>query len=449
MNIKRYLYQPIRIAPLATFRVVFGLLMCFSIIRFWNNGWIETLYLTPEFHFHYSGFQWVKPLGIYTYLLFSICGLSALLIAAGYKYRLAIILFFLSFTYIELMDKTTYLNHYYFVSVVSFLMIFLPANAYASVDAALGKNKTFSHVPRWTILSVKVLLSMVYFYAGLAKLNSDWLVHATPLKIWLSTKSHLPLIGAWMTQEWFHYAMSWMGALYDLSIPLLLFTKRTRFFAFALVVVFHILTWILFPIGMFPFIMIGSTLIFFSAEFHLKIINWIFSLFGKKPPIQLRSFPNTRGYKRVSVVVGLFIIIQLAVPFRYLFYPGELFWTEQGFRFSWRVMLMEKAGAISFTIIDKNSGKTTHVEPSEYLTRFQEKQMSFQPDFILQFAHFLAEEYKKKGYEEPAVYADCYVALNGRRSQRYINRKIDLTKVHEEQNVLDWLMPFDDEIKGL
>ena len=449
MNIKRYLYQPIRIAPLATFRVVFGLLMCFSIIRFWNNGWIETLYLTPEFHFHYSGFQWVKPLGIYTYLLFSICGLSALLIAAGYKYRLAIILFFLSFTYIELMDKTTYLNHYYFVSVVSFLMIFLPANAYASVDAALNKNKTFSHVPRWTILSVKVLLSMVYFYAGLAKLNSDWLVHAAPLKIWLSTKSHLPLIGAWMTQEWYHYAMSWMGALYDLSIPLLLFTKRTRFFAFALVVVFHILTWILFPIGMFPFIMIGSTLIFFSAEFHLKIINWIFSLFKKKPPIRLRSFPNTRGYKRVSVVVGLFIIIQLAVPFRYLFYPGELFWTEQGFRFSWRVMLMEKAGAISFTIIDKNSGKTTHVEPSEYLTRFQEKQMSFQPDFILQFAHFLAEEYKKKGYEEPAVYADCYVALNGRRSQRYINPKIDLTKVHEEQNVLDWLMPFDDEIKGL
>ena len=449
MNIKRYLYQPIRIAPLATFRVVFGLLMCFSIIRFWNNGWIETLYLTPEFHFHYSGFQWVKPLGIYTYLLFSICGLSALLIAAGYKYRLAIILFFLSFTYIELMDKTTYLNHYYFVSVVSFLMIFLPANAYASVDAALNKNKTFSHVPRWTILSVKVLLSMVYFYAGLAKLNSDWLVHAAPLKIWLSTKSHLPLIGAWMTQEWYHYAMSWMGALYDLSIPLLLFTKRTRLFAFAVVVVFHILTWILFPIGMFPFIMIGSTLIFFSAEFHLKIINWIFSLFGKKPPIQLRSFPNTRGYKRVSVVVGLFIIIQLAVPFRYLFYPGELFWTEQGFRFSWRVMLMEKAGAISFTIIDKNSGKTTHVEPSEYLTRFQEKQMSFQPDFILQFAHFLAEEYKKKGYEEPAVYADCYVALNGRRSQRYINPKIDLTKVHEEQNVLDWLMPFDDEIKGL
>ena len=449
MNIKRYLYQPIRIAPLATFRVVFGLLMCFSIIRFWNNGWIETLYLTPEFHFHYSGFQWVKPLGIYTYLLFSICGLSALLIAAGYKYRLAIILFFLSFTYIELMDKTTYLNHYYFVSVVSFLMIFLPANAYASVDAALNKNKTFSHVPRWTILSVKVLLSMVYFYAGLAKLNSDWLVHAAPLKIWLSTKSHLPLIGAWMTQEWFHYAVSWLGALYDLSIPLLLFTKRTRLFAFALVVVFHILTWVLFPIGMFPFIMIGSTLIFFSAEFHQKILNWIFSLFGKKPTIRLRSFPNSKRYKLISLVVGLFIIIQLAFPFRYLLYPGELFWTEQGFRFSWRVMLMEKAGAISFTIIDKNSGKTTHVEPSEYLTRFQEKQMSFQPDFILQFAHFLAEEYKKKGYEEPAVYADCYVALNGRRSQRYINPKIDLTKVHEEQNVLDWLMPFDDEIKGL
>ena len=99
-------------------------------IRFWLKGWIETIYIQPNFHFSYFGFEWVKPLGNYTYILFIICGLAAIFIALGFKYRMAIITFFLSFTYIELMDKTIYLNHYYFISMMSFLMIFLPLNAF-------------------------------------------------------------------------------------------------------------------------------------------------------------------------------------------------------------------------------------------------------------------------------------------------------------------------------
>jgi len=43
-----------------------------------------------------------------------------------------------------------------------------------------------------------------------------------------------------------------------------------------------------------------------------------------------------------------FFVIQIFFPWRYLLYPGELFWTEQGYRFSWRVMLMEKAGNSNF-----------------------------------------------------------------------------------------------------
>ncbi|MFK7934143.1 MAG: HTTM domain-containing protein, partial [Saprospiraceae bacterium] len=123
--LKTYFTQTTEAAPLAVFRIFFGALMFLSIVRFWYNGWIEKLYLEPQFHFSYYGFAWVKPIGDWTYLLFVICGLSALCVMVGWKYRLAIITFFLSFTYIELMDKTTYLNHYYFVSVLSFLLLFL------------------------------------------------------------------------------------------------------------------------------------------------------------------------------------------------------------------------------------------------------------------------------------------------------------------------------------
>ena len=156
-------------APLAVFRILFGALMFASLVRFWANGWIEKLYLEPLFHFSFYGFEWVKPLGVYTYLLFVVCAISALLVMVGLYYRWAIALFFFSFTYIELMDKTTYLNHYYFISVLSLVLCFLPAGQYFSVDA-MRTSKTEADrernrwIPRWNLDALKLLLGTVYFY---------------------------------------------------------------------------------------------------------------------------------------------------------------------------------------------------------------------------------------------------------------------------------------------
>ena len=87
-------------SPLAVFRIGFGLMMAISIIRFWSYGWIELLYLNPKFHFKYFGFEWVKVYGDITYLIFLLCLISAIFVALGYRYKLSIITFFLTFTYI-------------------------------------------------------------------------------------------------------------------------------------------------------------------------------------------------------------------------------------------------------------------------------------------------------------------------------------------------------------
>ena len=450
-TLRTYLNKNGNAAPLAVFRILFGIMMCFSIIRFWYHGWIETLYVVPKFHFSYYGFEWVKPLGNYTYLLFIICGLSALLVALGLKYRLAIMTFFLSFTYIELMDKTTYLNHYYFISLMSFLMVFLPANARYSIDVLL-RRKAYYNVPRWTIDSIKLLLGIVYFYAGLAKLNSDWLLKAQPLKIWLPSKYDLPIIGdTLMQQNWFHYAMSWSGMLYDLSIPFLLLYKRTRTSAFILVVIFHVFTRVLFPIGMFPFIMIVSTLIFFDAQWHEKIIAVLKRVL--KLPFS-KTVENHEMYKYKSklpilITVGLFLSFQMVFPFRYLAYPGELFWREEGYRFSWRVMLMEKMGIATFKIVDKKTKAFFYVDNTDFLTAFQEKQMSFQPDFILQYAKFLGDHFTAQGHENVQVFVESYVALNGRLSTPFIDKTVDLYAEKESFKPKHWILPLKDEIKGL
>ncbi|WP_443081490.1 HTTM domain-containing protein [Tenacibaculum sp. SZ-18] len=449
-RINTYLNKKSRAATLAAFRILFGVLMLMSLIRFLLKGWVYKFYIEPSFHFKYYGFSWVTTWGEYTYILFIIAIFSCLGIILGYKYRLSIILFFLSFTYIELIDKTTYLNHYYFISVLSLLLCFLPLNKTFSLDSY--KNKIgYTYVPRWTVDSIKVLIGIVYFYAGLAKLNSDWLLRAQPLKIWLSSKTDFPIIGRFMNDTWFHYLMSWGGTIYDLTIPFLLIIGKTRPFAFILVVIFHVFTRVLFPIGVFPYVMICVTLIFFSGDVHQKFIDLLQNLFKIKSKIIDRRDLYLPSYNRViGYIVVLFLGVQLLLPFRYLCYPGELFWTEEGYRFSWRVMLMEKAGYTNFRILKYDTGNSFSVTNEYFLNPFQSKQMSTQPDFILEFAHFLGEHYKKElKNENIGVFVEGYISLNGRKSQPYINPRIDLLKVKEGFAHKTWILPFEDEIKGL
>ena len=452
-NLNTYLNKTKDVSPLVIFRIGFGIMMCYGVIRFWLKGWIETIYIQPNFHFSYFGFEWVKPLGNFTYILFIICGLATIFIALGFKYRIAIITFFLSFTYIELMDKTIYLNHYYFISMMSFLMIFLPLNASFSLDSYLQK-KSYNLVPNWTIDTIKIMLTIVYLYAGLAKINSDWLLKAMPLKIWLPSKYDLPFLGEnLMQQNWFYYAMSWSGMFYDLLIPFLLFNKRTRIFAFILVVFFHVFTRVLFPIGMFPFVMIISTLIFFESNFHKKIILFlrkrINRLLKLKNNIEINHTYPLSNRKLYLTFIFLFLSVQLLFPFRHIAYPGELFWTEEGYRFSWRVMLIEKMGYTNFKIVDTKTKEFFFVNNQDFLSPLQVKQMSFQPDFILEYAHYLGDHYTKQGYKNIAVFAESHVALNGRLSQPFIDENIDLYKIEESWKHKNWILPFNDEIKGL
>jgi len=425
--------------------------MTFSILRFWLKGWIETTYIDPSFHFSYYFFDWVKPLGDFTYLIFLICGLSAFFIALGYKYTYSIIIFFLSFTYIELMDKTTYLNHYYFISILSFIMLFLPASSSYSIDAIQNKA-SFSKVYKWNIDVIKLLLFIVYFYSGLAKINSDWLIEAQPLKIWLTSNYDLPLIGGLMQKTWVHYFMSWGGMIYDLSIAFLLIYNKTRVFAFLLVIFFHLFTALLFPIGMFPYIMIMGSVIFFESRTHKKILDYFSNLFylnkilsSKKIIKEIKPFKRK---KLAIIVLSVFLTIQILFPFRYFLYPGELFWNEQGYRFSWRVMLIEKKGYTNFKVVDKGSNTSFFIKNEDFLTEFQERQMSFQPDFILEFAHFLGNFYSEKGIKNVEIYADSYVTLNGRMSMPFIDSKVDLYRQKRGFNHKKWIIPINESIKG-
>ena len=447
---RAYLQKYSSAAPLAVFRAIFGLMLLISTARFVALGWVKELYISPRFFFAFYGFEFVRPLGEWTYVLFAVCGVSALLVAIGWHYRLASVALFLSFTYIELIDKSTYLNHYYFVSLLCFMLIFLPANTVFSVDAKRTQALRAGQIPAWCIDCVRLIVCMLYFYAGIAKLNSDWLLQALPLRIWLPAKNDVLLIGRLFNHLETAYIFSWIGCIYDLTVGFLLWNSSTRPYAYVSVIVFHLLTSLLFPIGMFPYIMIVTALVFFSAEFHQKLIDragWLLKLSPEltKPAGHYR-FPALLQ-PVVYAVFAVFFVFQIIFPFRYLFYPNELFWTEQGYRFSWRVMLMEKAGYTQFTVTDAN-GKRQTVNNNDFLTRLQEKMMSTQPDMILQYAHILRDYYAARGFANPHVYVDSYVALNGRAGRALIAPDVDLAQQTDSFRHKSWITPFDNEIKG-
>ena len=445
-QMKNYFSKSVSVVPLIVFRIGLGIMLFVSIIRFWTNGWIEDLYITPHYFFPFYGFEFIVPLGAYTYWLFALCGLSALFVAIGFYYRISIITLFLSFTYIELIDKTTYLNHYYFVSMVCLLMIFLPAHVYFSIDAYRNKKLFATHVPQWCIDSLKLFVLILYVFAGLAKVNADWLLNAMPLKIWLPARNDMPVIGFLFNYSWLPYVFSWFGCLYDLSITFLLWNNRTRFVAYLVVILFHVLTSMLFPIGIFPYVMIITALIFFSADTHKQILSQIQRFIpGYRTAFDTEAHfiytPIQQSF--VKGIIFTFFVVQILLPLRFLCYPGSLFWTEQGYRFSWRVMLMEKAGYTQFTVKD-DSGKFIVVNNNEFLTTLQEKMMSTQPDMMLQYAHILADYYASHGFTNPQVYADTYVALNGRLGKAMIDPTVDLAKESESFKHKSWILLYND-----
>ncbi len=447
METKRFYWQrPVSIAPLVTFRIVFGLLMFLSILRFWWRGWVTTVYIAPKFHFTYMFFEWVRPLGsVGMHALFALLVIATVLITIGLFYRAAIIFFFLAFTYVELLDVTTYLNHYYFISLVAFLMIWLPAGSNYSVDVLLKPSREKRHVPLWCIGIIRFQMAIVYVFAGIAKLNADWLLHAEPMRTWLPGKSHLPLVGSLMYETWVAYLFAWFGAVYDLFIAFFLLWRRTRPVAYIFVLVFHIATAIFFPgIGMFPYVMIVSSLIFFSGSFHERLLSQL--PFYSRQRTSALDTGTLYHYKYPSAMrlgIGIYVFLQLVIPFRFLAYPGHLFWTEEGYRFSWRVMLMEKSGAAYFTVREQGSGRSFVVNNAEFLTPLQEKMMSTQPDMILKYAHFLAREYKGRGVQQPGVYGEVYVALNGVRSRLFIDSTVNLAAEPLSWGHYKWILPWE------
>jgi len=435
------LFDSIDIASLVVFRIAFGAIMVWEVYRYIAYNRIFRFYIEPAYNFAYEGFNWVTPWsGNGMYIHFIAIAIFGFLMMVGLFYRAAAIGMFFTFTYIFLLDKAQYLNHFYLVSLISFIMIFIPAHRSFSLDAKIWPKNKSNQVPFWGLALLRFQIGIPLLYGGFAKMNSDWL-QAQPLQIWLSDNGDFPLIGSFIVTKAGAYTLSYGGLLFDLCIVPLLVWRKTRMLGLAAAILFNLMNAKLWNIGIFPWFMIAGTLLFLEP-------NWPRRLLGKFTNLKIKTINllrvevPLRQRKIILSLLGVFAAIQILLPFRHFLYPGNVSWTEEGHRFSWHMKLRGKAGWVRFYAENPKTGQKEIVAINPYLSSRQYRKMSSRPDMILQFSHFLADRYRiNKGWKDVEIRVDSWAALNGRQTQRMIDPKVDLSKEPRKLTHDPWIIP--------
>ena len=439
------LFNPVDISFLVFFRVLFGGIMLWEVYRYFTHGWIARYFVEPAVNFTYYGFSWVKPWpGRGMYIHFVVLGLASACVMVGFLYRFAAPVLFLAFTYSFLLDQTRYMNHFYLVCLISFLMCFQPAERAFSIDALLRRKIRSDVVPAWTLWLLRIQVGIPYFYGGIAKLNSDWIVGGEPMRMWLHPLTAMPGLGHLFAANWVVYSFAIGGVLLDLLVVPLLLWRRTRPFAFAAGVAFNLMNAVIFEIGIFPWLMLGALLIYFPPDLMRRLAREFTS--PKEPSdASVETIADasslSSSQKLVAGLLAAYLAVQLLLPLRHYLYPGNVSWTEEGHNFAWHMKLRTKNGDAIFTVTHPESKQTWTIKPEQYLKPHQANKVITKPDLLVQFSHFLAEEKRREGYDNVEVRVHAMVSLNGRQPQLLVDPNLDLTKQRVSLLPARWVLP--------
>jgi hypothetical protein len=291
-------------------------------------------------------------------------------------------------------------------------------------------------VPAWALWCLRGQLALVYFYAGVAKINADWL-RGAPLGDWLAARASMPVIGGFLGEPWCALLFSYGSLLFDLLIAPALLWRRTRPIAFVVAVGFHLLNWQLFGLGIFPWLMIVATTLFFSPAWPRCLLRRLGLAPGGGASAQPAHGPP---HHAVLALLALYFAVQVAVPLRHFLYPGNVSWTEEGHRFSWHMMLRDKHAQAALVRVDRTTGQRTEVPLMRYLTARQGQKMAARPELLQQFARWIAAE-DGKGQGQVGVHAVAIASLNGRPRQWLVDPRVDLAAEPRTLGAALWIVP--------
>lgn len=402
----------ISVKNFSIFRFAFGILMI-----------PQVLHLIPHVHdlsnstfvFHYPGLSFIEA---YSHELIDFLGatsiIGAVFLALGILPRIGALVFLVSFGYLFLIDQSFYNNHYYLWVIIAFLFFIVESNKSISIRDLFHNdvNKKFDSNNQ---LIFCVLITIVYFYGGLAKLTTDWLT-GYPM-ILLAAERKLP------SPEFTGLFISYTGLIFDLFIGFLLWWKPKKWYIFTPYFAFHIINYFTFNIGEFPIVMLFAWLLFLDfSEFPLAEKMKTLKALIIKPKIK-------------SVFLSFFLIFQLVFPFRSLAVGNDFSWHRQGYNFSWRMMLNNyKSTNFQYYVKIQNKNIEYYVDFQKLLTFRQYYHAYHEPFMIWQLAQKLKKDGQKKySSHKVEVYCESVVTLNNREEKQLINPNIDLGRVTYKQ----------------
>ncbi|MGE0267516.1 MAG: HTTM domain-containing protein [Candidatus Omnitrophota bacterium] len=432
---KETLGQPFDPVNLGCFRICFGLLMVLYIYLYRTPAIVKTIYLTADFHFTYSLFDWLGlpfPTAAIMSVLTKVIAVSALFIALGLLTRVSAGVFFLTFGYMFLIEKTHYNNHYYLILLFSFFFIITGSNRFFSLDRLIfGKNRR-DYLPYWHLFLFQIQIALVYFFGGLAKLNTDWISGRVTQNIFDGAS------------DGFFFVTATAGLVIDFCVAFMLIYKPLRKTGILLSILFHVFVKYYLNVGVFPFLMIACALLYLEPG---AIRNFL-GLFREEKDRTVYELPGEARRDPVARPVWIFICvyigIQVLVPLRSMLYPGHVQWNLKGDRFAWRMFSQDNLGHIDFFVTDVITGDTVEVPRLKGITIDAYSQMAFHPDMILQYARYLHDLYQRKGVYDPIITANSFVSLNGRPFSLFIHSDLNLAHpdIHPDTKDLTGPAPF-------
>ncbi len=432
-----YLNRPIDAASLGVYRIVFGLMIAIDAYRYLSGGWVEEYFVRPTVHFTYLYLDWVQPLPPpWIYWHFYFIAAMGILIGLGLFYRFAIVGLAVSYTWFFLLEQSTYMNHYYLIALLSWLMTLMPLNRAYSLDRLRGAVSAAT-LPQWCLSLLRFQLFVVYFYGAIAKVNADWL-HCEPMYSSLVMGGpDVPEIAHSLPPAFLGCFIAYSGLLIDAVVPILLLIPPARAFGFVLAVAFHALNAIFLNIGIFSYLMTGAISIFFEPNWPRRLAQRLG--IGKTESPMIRQ--EGRSPAAVLAVLHLYVLFQLVFPFRHLLFPGKVSWTEEGHRFAWHMKLRKKDSVVRITARDPDTGREWNIDVGNELRWRQYKKLRTFPDIMLQYAHHTRDRLVREGIRDPEIRVDWQCSLNGGPRAPLIPPDLDLAKIERSWRHADWILP--------
>uniref|UniRef100_A0ABM5EPX2 Vitamin K-dependent gamma-carboxylase n=1 Tax=Pogona vitticeps TaxID=103695 RepID=A0ABM5EPX2_9SAUR len=441
------LNRPTDPASLGVFRFLFGLLMALDIPQERGLSYLDHKYLDGLQVCRFPLFNFLEPLPLdWMYLVYMVMLLGALGIMLGCFYRLSCLLFLLPYWYVFLLDKTAWNNHSYLYGLLGFQFLVINANRYWSIDGLRNPRKRNAHVPLWNYTVLRMQIFIVYFIAGIKKLDADWVggySMGSLARHWLFSPFRLV-----MSEEMTNLLVVHGGGLMlDLTAGFLLFFDATRPVALFFVSYFHCMNSQLFSIGMFSYTMLATSPLFCYPDWPRRLIARMPACFQGLLPLADPPQPSQEcvygeaGREerpgRASRKLGLrqklgalftvvYVLEQFFLPYSHFITQGYNNWTNGLYGYSWDMMVHSRSHQhVKITYRDGLTGEIGYLNPGVFT---QSRRWKDHADMLKQYATCLSHLLKNYNVSEPEIYFDIWVSINDRFQQRLFDPQVDIVQ---------------------